>query len=90
MTPLAPLHGAVESAHVVTIPLEGEVRGLAHATRLAVQALEPVTVYGSIAPDRWDVVAQLLRDDIAPVPFVEALKCDPDGAAVCLASFPLR
>lgn len=87
---MPPFPEQVESASVVTIPVTGVLRGLSHATRLAVQATDTVVLYGSVDGARWDPVAHLQMDDLAPLPFLEALRCEPDGAAVLLASFPLR
>lgn len=86
---LTPYPGAVESAFVLTIPIQGEIRGLAHATRLTVQASQPVLLSCSVDGTRW-ATQSLEADELVALPFVEALKCDPDGGAVVLASFPQR
>lgn len=91
MTSLPPFPEQVEAASVVRAPVVGVVVGLSHAKRLAVQAHdEPVMVSASLTGDRWHAVAYLQPDDIAALPFCEALRCEPDGGATLLAAFPLR
>ena len=91
MTSLPPFPEQVEAASIVRAPVVGVVAGVGHAKRLAVQAHdEPVMVMASLTGDRWFRVAYLQSDELITLPFVEALRCEPDGGATLLAAFPLR
>ena len=92
MTAVPPFPQQAESASVVTLPITESLSGLAHATRVAVQAgPDPLVVYGSILGDVWHPVALLKADELATLPFLNHLRIEPATAtATLLASFPLR
>ena len=82
--------GTAVSATVVRQPLDAVVQGLAYADDVAVQAGdEPVVIFGSLDGTRWAPVAHLQADELASMPFVDALRSEPPTATV-LAKFPLR
>ena len=88
---LSPFVGQTVSASVVTVPIVGTLTGLAYASKLAVQAAsDPVLLYLSVDGARWHPYAHLQADEVVELPFVEGLRCDPDGGATLLARFPLR